>query len=62
MAAGCEYLQRKSKEIYNILTKYGCDFYIFGMDSLVGEILHMPEMYPVLIIAEESGIKEIQEV
>ncbi len=32
------------------------------MDSLVGEILHMPENYPVLTIIEESGIKEIQEV
>lgn len=30
-----------------------------GMDSLVGEILHMPENYPVLIPVEESGIKEI---
>jgi hypothetical protein len=28
----------------------------------VGEILHMPENYPVLIIVEESGMKEIQEI
>lgn len=62
VAAGYEYLQRKSKEIYDILTEYGYDFYITGMDSLVGEILHMPENYPVLITIEESGIKEIQEV
>ncbi len=62
LSAGYEYLQRKSKEIYDILTGYGYDFYITGMDSLVGEILHMPENYPVIIIVEESGIKEIQEV
>lgn len=62
VAAGYEYLQRKSKEIYDILTGYGYDFYITGMDSLVGEILHMPENYPVLVVIEESGMKEIQEV
>ena len=62
MSAGYEYMQKKSKEIYDILTEYGYDFYISGMDSLVGEILHMPENYPVIIIVEESGIKEIQEV
>lgn len=62
VAAGYDYLQRKSKKIYDILTEYGYDFYISGMDSLVGEILHMPENYPVLIVVEESGIKEIQEV
>ncbi len=62
VAAGYEYLQNKSKKIYDILIEYGYDFYITGMDSLVGEILHMPENYPVLIIIEESGIKEIQEV
>lgn len=62
VSADYEYLQRKSKEIYDILTEYGYDFYITGMDSLIGEILHMPENYPVLIIVEESGIKEIQEV
>ncbi len=61
-AAGYEYLQRKSKKVYDLLTEYGYDFYITGIDSLVGEILHMPENYPVLIIAEESGMKEIQEV
>jgi len=62
VSAGYEYLQRKSKEIYDILNDYGYDFYISGLDSLVGEILHMPENYPVLIIVEETGIKEIQDV
>lgn len=62
VAAGYEYLQRKSKKIYDILTEYGYDFYITGVDSLVGEILHMPENYPILVIIEESGMKEIQEL
>ena len=62
IAAGYEYLQKKSKKIYEILIEYGYDFYITGIDALVGEILHMPENYPVLIIIEESGMKEVQEV
>ena len=62
LSAGYDYLQRKSKEVYDILVAYGYDFYITGMDSLVGEILHIPENYPVLVVVEESGIKEIQDV
>lgn len=62
MAAGYEYLQRKSKGIYDILTDYGYNFYITGLDSLVGEILQMPESYPVLITIEESGMDEIQQI
>lgn len=62
VAAGYEYLQRKSQKIYDILAEYGYDFYITGIDSLVGEILHMPEHYPILVIIEESGMKEIQEL
>ena len=62
IAAGYGYLQIKSKEIYDVLTDYGYNFYITGLDSLVGEILHMPESYPVLITIEESGMNEIQEV
>lgn len=61
-ARGYEYLQRKSKKIYDILIDYGYDFYITGIDSLIGEILHIPENYPVLIIIEESGMMEIQEL
>jgi hypothetical protein len=61
-AAGYEYLHMKSQKIYDTLVDYGYKFYVSGLDSLVGEILHMPENYPVLIIVEESGMKEIQEI
>lgn len=61
-AAGYDYLQKKSQMIYDIIIDYGYNFYITGLDSLVGEILHMPEKYPVLIVLEESGMMEIQEI
>lgn len=61
-AVGYQYLQRKSKVVYDALIEYGYNFYITGLDSLVGEILHMPENYPVLVIVQESNMKEIQEV
>jgi len=61
-AVGYEYLQRKSKIIYDTLMEYGYNFYITGLDSLVGEILHMPENYPVLVIIQETNMKVIQEV
>ncbi len=62
IAAGYEYLQKKSQMIYDTLIDYGYNFYITGLDSLVGEILHMPENYPVLIIIEQSWMKEIQDL
>ena len=61
-AAGYDYLQKKSQVVYDIIIDYGYNFYITGLDSLIGEILHMPEKYPVLLVVEESGIKEIQEI
>lgn len=61
-AAGYDYLQKKSQLVYDILIDYGYNFYMTGLDSLIGEILHMPEKYPVLLVIEESGIKEIQVV
>lgn len=61
LAAGYNYLQQKSKEIYDALTEYGYNFYITGIDSLVGEILHIPENYPVLVVIEESGMREVQD-
>lgn len=61
-AAGYDYLQKKSQMTYDILIDYGYNFYITGLDSLIGEILHMPEKYPVLLVIEESGIKEIREI
>lgn len=60
-AAGYEYLQKKSQTVFDGLTEYGYDFYITGIDSLVGEILHVPENYPVMVVLEESGMKEIQD-
>jgi hypothetical protein len=62
LPAGYEYLQKKSKTIYDILVDYGYDFYITGIDALVGEMLHMPENYTVLVVIEEPGIKVIQDV
>lgn len=60
-AAGYDYLQNKSRMIYDIVIDYGYDFYISGLDSLVGEILHVPETYPALLVVEEAGIKEVQD-
>lgn len=60
-AAGYEYLQNKSRMVYDIAIDYGYDFYITGLDSLIGEILHIPEQYPVLLVVEALGIKELQD-
>lgn len=61
-SAGYEYLQNKSKDIYNIMSEYGYKFYITGLDSLVGEILHVPEQFTVLLVIEEDGIEEMREI
>lgn len=61
-AAGYDYLQNKSRMVYDIIIDYGYGFYITGLDSLIGEILHIPEQYPVLLVVEEAGIKELQSV
>ena len=61
-AAGYNYIQKKSQTVYDIVIDYGYDFYISGLDSLVGEMLHIPEKYPVLLVVEEAGVKEIQYV
>jgi hypothetical protein len=61
-AAGYDYMQKKSQMVYDTVIDYGYDFYITGLDSLTGEILHMPEKYPVLLVVEEAGIKEMQDV
>jgi len=60
-AAGYDYIQRKSQTVYDVANNYGYDFYITGLDSLIGELLHVPEKYPVLLVLEESGVNEIQE-
>ncbi|KJS86993.1 MAG: hypothetical protein JM58_05640 [Peptococcaceae bacterium BICA1-8] len=61
-ASGYDYLQKKSQIVHEIAIDYGYNFYITGLDSLIGEILHIPEKYPVLLVIENEGIKEIQEV
>ena len=61
-AAGYEYLQKKSKNIYDAISEYGYEFYITGLDALVGEILHIPEQFTVLLVIEEAGMLELQEV
>jgi len=58
--AGYNYIQKKSQKLYDIVIDFGYDFYITGLDSLVGEMLHIPEKYPVLLVVEEAGVKEIQ--
>lgn len=60
-AAGYDYLQKKSKKVYDAVTEYGYEFYISGLDSLVGEILHIPEQHPVILVVEEIGFDEIKE-
>lgn len=59
-AMGYHYMQKQSQLIYDTLIDYGYNFYISGLDALAGEMLHVPEKYPALIVAEESGINAIQ--
>lgn len=61
-AAGYEYLQKKSQNIYDVVSEYGYEFYITGLDSLAGEILHVPEQFTVLLVIEEAGMLELREV
>lgn len=57
-----EYLQRKSKDIYDCLSDYGYKYYISGLDALAGELLHLPEQFAVILVVEEGAITEIQEI
>jgi len=61
-AAGYDKMQNKSKEVYDAVSDYSYEFYFTGLDSLIGETLHLPESYPVLIVIEEAGINEILDV
>lgn len=61
-AVGYNSMQKKSQMVYDIVADYGYNFYITGLDSLIGEILHMPEQYPVIVVIEDAGIKAIQEI
>lgn len=58
---GYDYLQSISRKVYDIAVDYGYDFYITGIDSLIGDLLHIPEKYPVLIVIEDNGVKDIQD-
>jgi len=59
-AVGYDYLQEKSQIVYNSAIDYGYNFYLTGLDSLIGEMLHIPEQYPVLMVLEKDGINEMQ--
>lgn len=60
-AAGYNYFQKVSREIYEKAMEFGYDFYITGMDALVGEIHHIPEQFPTLMVVEKKGLDEIKE-
>ena len=61
IALGYEYLQKTSKAIFDIAVNYGYKFYITGLDALTGEILHVPEQFPVLLVAEEMAFDDLLE-
>lgn len=61
MALGYDYLQKASKDIFDIAINYGYNFYITGFDALTGEILHIPEQFPILLVVEERGIEDLLE-
>lgn len=60
-AAGYEYMHHKTRTVYDLIIEIGYNFYITGLDSLIGDVLHIPEEYPVLIVVEDTGINEIQD-
>lgn len=62
IALGYDYLQNQSKEIYDIASEFGYNFYITGLDALTGELVHIPERYVTLLVIEKAGMEEIQEV
>jgi hypothetical protein len=54
-------MQQKARTVYDFVIENGYNFYITGLDSLIGDVLHIPEIYPVLIVVEDAGINEIRE-
>ena len=58
-AAGYGYMQKETQEIYDIVAGYPFEFYVTGMDALVGELPHVPERHPALLVVEEGGMKDI---
>lgn len=61
-SAGYDYIQKKAKSVYDIMIQYGFEFYVSGIDALIGELLHLPEQYPVLLAVEKKGIREAEEI
>ena len=59
-AAGYSSIQELSKKVYNIVIDFGYNFYLTGLDSLIGDVLHVPEKYPVLIVIDDPGIIDLQ--
>lgn len=56
------YIQKKSQMVCDIVIYFGFDFYITGLDSLIGEMFHVPEKYTVLLVVEKSRISKVQEI
>jgi hypothetical protein len=61
ISTGFDYLSTQAKKIYTIMQNYGYAFYVSGIDILSGDLLHLPERFPVIIVMEASGFNEIQE-
>ncbi|MDA3845916.1 MAG: hypothetical protein PF505_05115, partial [Vallitaleaceae bacterium] len=59
---GYDYLSQRAKKIYNSLMDYGYRYYITGIDALSGELLHMTDDHPIIIVVEEESMHEIQEI
>lgn len=57
-----DYLQMKSQRVFDILLDYGYPFCITGLDALIGQVLHAPEQYPVLLTAEPEGVQEVKKI
>lgn len=61
MAPGYDYLHKQSKRVYDILQEFGFNYYISGLDALVGELHHVPENYPILLVVEKNDIGDIRD-
>ncbi|MDF2700616.1 MAG: hypothetical protein K0Q49_2175 [Haloplasmataceae bacterium] len=62
LSMGYDYMSIVSKKIYNESFNYGYNFYISGIDSLAGELLHIPENYPVIVVVEKDDINNFAEI
>ncbi len=62
ISMGYDYLNFKSRDIYEEAQNYGFHFYISGIDGLSGELLHMPEDFPTIVVTEKDGIQQFLNV